>query len=38
LATAFTQYLWYILRTSTLKVETIEKLFTVRSSPIILFD
>jgi hypothetical protein len=38
LATAFTQYLWYILRTSTLKVETIEKLFIVRSSPIILLD
>jgi len=33
LAIAFTQYLWYILRQSALKVSTVELLFCVRSNP-----
>ncbi|KAF4630776.1 hypothetical protein G7Y89_g7361 [Cudoniella acicularis] len=36
--TIFTQYLWYILRHSTLRVSTIEALFTIRSSPFSVFQ
>jgi hypothetical protein len=38
LAVAFTQYLWRILRLSTLKVRTIETLFCIRSNPFLLFS
>lgn len=38
LAVAFTQYLWFTLRRSTLKVSTIDSLFGVRSNVFLLFD
>lgn len=38
LAVAFTQYLWYILRTSTLKVATIDSFFGLRANILMLFD
>ena len=37
LAVAFVQYLWHLLRVSTLKVSTIEILFCIRSNPFLLF-
>lgn len=36
LAVAFVQYLWHLLRVSTMKVSTIELLFSIRSNPFIL--
>jgi hypothetical protein len=33
---AFVQYLWYLLRVTTMKVSTIELLFSIRSNPFIL--
>jgi hypothetical protein len=38
LAVAFTQYLWFALRRSTLKVSTIDSLFGIRSNLFLLFD
>ena len=38
LAIAFTQYLWYTLRTSNMQVSTIDSLFRVRSNLLLLFD
>jgi len=37
LAMAFVQYLWYLLRRQTMKVATIELLFTIRANPFVLF-
>jgi hypothetical protein len=37
LATAFVQYLWHLLRVSTMKVSTIELLFTIRTNLFMLF-
>ncbi|KAF7891554.1 uncharacterized protein EAF02_001879 [Botrytis sinoallii] len=34
----FTQYLWYILRTTTLKVSTIESMFAMQANPLLLRD
>lgn len=36
LAVAFVQYLWHLLRITTMKVSTIELLFSIRSNPFIL--
>ena len=36
LAVAFVQYLWHLLRATTMKVSTIELLFSIRSNPFIL--
>jgi hypothetical protein len=36
LGVAFVQYLWHLLRVSTMAVSTIELLFTIRSNPFIL--
>jgi hypothetical protein len=37
LALAFCQYLWRVVRLSTLKISTIEALFSLRSNPLLLF-
>ncbi|KAG0651198.1 hypothetical protein D0Z07_2001 [Hyphodiscus hymeniophilus] len=37
LAVAFIQYLWHLLRIQTMRVSTIELLFSIRSNPLILF-
>ncbi|TVY80729.1 hypothetical protein LSUE1_G003442 [Lachnellula suecica] len=37
LAIAFAQHLWYLLRQSTMKVSTIESLFSIRANPFQLF-
>lgn len=36
LAVAFVQYLWHLLRVTTMKVSTIELLFSIRSNPFVL--
>ena len=36
LAVAFVQYLWHLLRATTMKVSTIELLFSIRSNPFVL--
>lgn len=38
LSLSFTQYLWHILRTTLLRVSTIEQLFIMRSDPLSLFN
>jgi hypothetical protein len=38
LTTAFTQHLWRIFRTETLRLETVEQLYTLRSNPLSFFS